>query len=288
MSMLNEIQTGFLAHFDGWVKKYLDGLADNADVATTLYESEAYSLNGGGKRFRPFFCFLIFRVFSEDIKKIANWCLAIEMIHTYSLIHDDLPCMDNDDYRRGKLTNHKVYGEDMALLAGDGLLSDAFGLIAEDVHLNANTKVQLIKMLSQKIGSSGMVSGQVFDMEAKNDVTIYQLERIHRLKTANLIQAAGEGAAYICNSPSLQHKAISELSFHVGMAFQIKDDLLDLQDNAQDFKNFGSVIGLSKAQTELELHSHQAEEGLKQLQGFADINLAEISQLINYNLNRKS
>lgn len=123
---LDEQQNEFIFQFESWLKSYLDNLQKNKNYSGVLLKSQAYSLLSGGKRFRPFLAYLVFKLFSNELNKIKNLCLSLEMVHTYSLIHDDLPCMDNDDLRRGKPTNHKVFSEDISLLAGDGLLTDVF------------------------------------------------------------------------------------------------------------------------------------------------------------------
>ena len=150
-SNLEQKQSEFVFQFEDWLKIYLLETSISKQGSALLRESQGYSLSSGGKRFRPFLASLVFKLFSQDIQKLKNYCLALEMIHTYSLIHDDLPCMDNDDFRRGKPSNHRVYTEDISLLAGDGLLTDAFFLIADDKMLNADAKVEMIGLLSKKL-----------------------------------------------------------------------------------------------------------------------------------------
>ena len=155
---LKNERTHFLNTFEKSVNDYLqENLFQKNKYAVVVNESIQYSLKSSGKRFRPFLAHLVFKLGSENDSLLKSWALAIEFIHTYSLIHDDLPCMDNDDYRRGVLTNHKVYGDDVALLAGDSLISEAFRLISEDQNLKAEIRIQLIKLLAEKIGPAGMV-----------------------------------------------------------------------------------------------------------------------------------
>lgn len=236
----------------------------------------------GGKRFRPFLTYLVFSLFSNEYNKIKNYSFAVEMIHTYSLIHDDLPCMDNDDFRRGQPTNHKVFSEEIALLAGDGLLTDAFYMISNDQTLNAETKIKLVCLLSEKTGSAGMVGGQALDMQADKNLNLVQLKKIHTLKTANLIQAAAMGGALAAEAGEAELHNISEFSHALGMAFQIKDDLLDVNDKEQDYKSYVTLLGLEKTYDELQTYSNEARQSLRSLPGNTDV----LIELINYNLKR--
>lgn len=278
-------QQEFVKQFNDWVWAYISQCRQDKNFSQMLLNSQEYSMLSGGKRFRPFLTTLVFELFSQDLVKIKNFCLALEMIHTYSLIHDDLPCMDDDDLRRGKPTNHKVFSEDIALLAGDGLLTDVFFLISSDVHLNDQVKVKLIKLVSEKVGSRGMVSGQVLDMQANKDVTFDELRKIHTLKTANLIQVAALGAALISESEDSDAFNISQYGFHLGMAFQIKDDLLDEADKDQGFKSYLSLLGSEKTDSELSHHSEQAQKYLTALNGK---NIKFLAELVKFNLQRRS
>jgi len=282
-SALELQQREFIGQFENWLQSYLDASKKDNFFAPVLLQSQSYSLLSGGKRFRPFLAFLVFKLFSENFIKIRSLCLALEMVHTYSLIHDDLPCMDNDDLRRGKPTNHKVFSEDISLLAGDGLLSDVFFLLAADKNLTAPVKIELVQLLSEKIGSRGMVSGQVFDMQAAAGITSEELRRIHQLKTANLIQAAAMGAALTAEASEAELHNISEFSFHLGMAFQIKDDILDGNDKEQDFKSYVSFLGAEKTQELLREHSDAAVDAIK---SFSKSDL--LLDLVNFNLQRTS
>ena len=279
---LTTLQAHFVKQFDQWLEDYLIDCQKLPDYSSLLLKSQSYSLHTGGKRFRPFLAYLIFKLFSDENIKIKNLCLSLEMVHTYSLIHDDLPCMDNDDIRRGQPTNHKVFKEDTALLAGDGLLSDVFGILAMDPHSSPEVRVKIIALLSEKIGSFGMVSGQVKDMQANNDVNINDLKTIHTLKTANLIQAAAVGAALVAEASETELHNISEFSQALGMAFQIKDDLLDYNDKEQDFKSYVKILGLEKTKNELQNYSNSASSALNKFGDRAQY----LKQLIDYNLQR--
>lgn len=284
MQQLDVLQIDFIKTFSAWLDVYLQAQKKHQDIASILADSQSYSLLSGGKRFRPFLCALVYRLFASDNKKIQNFCLALEMIHTYSLIHDDLPCMDNDDFRRGKPTNHKVFSEEIALLAGDALLTDVFYFLASDQNLSHQVRTELISCLALRIGSAGMISGQVFDMRAEKGILLAELQQIHRLKTANLIQAAALGATIIAEVSAAEKELVAEFSHQLGLAFQIKDDLLDAHDPEQDFKSYLSVIGVEQTESELQAHSDKAREALKKLKLETDVLL----QLVDFNLNRTS
>ncbi len=275
-------QNQFIEKFEAWLRDYLNDCAANLNHSAVLLASQQYSLLSGGKRFRPFLASLVYSLFSDETVRLRNFCVGLEMIHTYSLIHDDLPCMDNDDFRRGKPTNHKVYSEDVALLAGDGLLTDVFGLLAADHALAAEARVNVIQMLVCRIGSFGMVGGQTLDMKVTSQVQLDDLKRIHKLKTANLIEAAALGAGIYAGADASALTALQSFGHSLGMAFQIKDDLLDVQDKAQDFKSYVGVLGLAETQKHLETYSEQAREQIRSLKK----NSTLIEQLIDFNLTR--
>ena len=210
------------------INSALDGVIETSPLNTNLEESMQYSLNAGGKRIRPLLVFLTLDVLNQDYKKVKT-ALALEMIHTYSLIHDDLPAMDNDDYRRGKLTNHKVYGEWKAILAGDALLTKAFEIIADDELLESDVKVKILSRLAHNSGHLGMVGGQTLDMQSEDKpVDLDTLEQIHKAKTGALLQFAVLSAADIAKVDKSTSQALEDFSNHMGLMFQIKDDLLDV------------------------------------------------------------
>lgn len=205
-----------------------------------LIESMEYSLTAGGKRLRPYLVMAAaYAVHADETtveKAIAPAC-AVEYIHTYSLIHDDLPAMDNDDLRRGKPTNHKVFGEAMAILAGDALLTGAFGIItslAREGKLDPLVAVEIIDDLSRYAGALGMVGGQVADMEAEQGITsIEQLEYIHEHKTSDLVVFSVLAGARIAGANAHQLQQLELYGRNIGMAFQIQDDVLDLVGDEQ-------------------------------------------------------
>ena len=283
MRNLAEEQNQFNTVFEDWLRSHLELLSRQPDYAPILLQSQSYSLLSGGKRFRPFLTHLVHRLFSDDRQKLRSFCLGIEMVHTYSLIHDDLPCMDDDEMRRGQPTNHIRFSEDIALLAGDGLLTDTFCLLARDTELPESVRIKLIEILSELTGSAGMVSGQVFDMKATADISLDQLEQIHRLKTANLIQAAAVGGALIAGANEQETACIKNFGLHIGMAFQIQDDLLDGTDKEQSYKSYLSLLGSAGAARELQKHSEQALNLLSQL---AKRDTSILRQLVAFNLQR--
>lgn len=193
-----------------------------------LFEAMEYSLLAGGKRLRPIFAFEFCRLCGVEWKNAAPFAAAIEMIHTYSLIHDDLPCMDNDDFRRGRLTNHKVYGEAMAVLAGDALLTDAF-CVASTAKLQGTAMADAIAVLAECAGSLGMVGGQVLDiMSEERTLSEQEVLDIQTRKTGALINAACVLGVLAAGGSEEQVAAAGKFAGLLGLAFQIRDDMLDV------------------------------------------------------------
>ena len=278
---LVQFQTEFIFEFNQYTETYFKTLAQKLPEAKVLWESLEYSFKSGGKRFRPFLTFLVARAYgAASAKKTLPYALAVEMIHTYSLIHDDLPCMDNDDLRRGKPTSHKVFGEDIALLTGDAFLTQAFSLLA--TAYEATTALPLIQLLAEKSGALGMIAGQVLDMKSRPEMTLQQLELMHRLKTGALIEAAVVGSAIILANQDV--KNFSEFGQAIGLAFQIKDDILDANDKDQNYKSFISLLGLEKTEQELSKQTQLAKESLKNLK---HLDVGALTALVAYNEIRK-
>lgn len=223
------------------VEKELEALSAESDPDYGIVcDAMRYSLLSGGKRLRPFlaieFASLASRASGTDPARADKCALrfgaALEMIHTYSLIHDDLPCMDNDDYRRGRLTNHKVFGEALAVLAGDGLLTAAFET-ASNAPADPAVTVKAIRILSEQAGELGMVGGQVLDMEAEEqELTEQGIYDIQRRKTGALIQAACQIGVVAANGTQQQLDAAKTYAQNLGLAFQIRDDMLDVLGDA--------------------------------------------------------
>jgi geranylgeranyl diphosphate synthase type II len=205
-----------------------------------------YSLFAGGKRIRPILCIEAARAIAEECSGILAAACSLELIHTYSLIHDDLPALDNDDYRRGKLTNHKVFGDAMAVLAGDALLTLAFQVLAQ-LDAPDYTKTRLIAELAVSSGTvGGMVGGQVADLEGEGKPPDAQLlETIHRAKTGALLRAALRMGANAAGASQSQYEALSGYGEHVGLAFQIVDDILDVEESSE---SLGKTAGKDAAQ----------------------------------------
>ena len=215
------------------VDRYLESVIPDAHVPpTTLHESMRYSLFAGGKRVRPILAIAAAEAISFPAEGVLPVASSLELIHTYSLIHDDLPAMDNDDYRRGKLTNHKVYGEAMAILAGDALLTLAFDICSDPKLLNSidpARQVQLIHELARGAGNLGMVGGQVLDIQAENrDIDLPTLQDIHVHKTGKLIRAAVRMGAIFAGGSPAQLASPTAYAEDVGLAFQIADDVLNV------------------------------------------------------------
>lgn len=197
-----------------------------------IYEAMRYSLLAGGKRIRPILCLATCEMMGGTIEMAMPTACAVEMIHTMSLIHDDLPAMDNDDYRRGKLTNHKVYGEDVAILAGDGLLALAFDFVAIQTPQSVNREVvlQVIARLGRALGAAGLVGGQVVDLESegKSDIPLETLNFIHKHKTAALLEACVVCGGIIAGASPEDVERLTRYAQNIGLAFQIIDDILDI------------------------------------------------------------
>lgn len=196
-----------------------------------IYEAMRYSLMAGGKRLRPILCLATCELIGGTLDMAMPTACAVEMVHTMSLIHDDLPAMDNDDYRRGKLTNHKVYGESIAILAGDGLLSYAFEYIAaETKNVPAERVLRVIAHLGRAFGATGVVGGQVVDLESegKSDITLETLTFIHNHKTGALLSACVACGAILAGATEEDLEKLSRYAHNIGLAFQIIDDILDI------------------------------------------------------------
>ena len=238
-----------------------------------LYEAMDYSLLGGGKRIRAILALEFCRLCCGDWKKAAPFAAAIEMIHAYSLIHDDLPSMDNDDFRRGKLTNHKVYGEGMAILAGDALLSDAFSCVAS-ADLPAKDIAFAVSILAGNIGSWGMVGGQVLDiMSEERELSEQEVLDVQSRKTGALINASCALGVIAGGGTEEQLKAACGFARLLGLAFQIRDDMLDVIGTQEELgkgvgtdeaKNtFVRLYGLEKCEELVEKYTSTAIEQLK-------------------------
>ena len=216
-----------------------------------IYEAMRYSLLAGGKRLRPILCIATCEMLGGTIAMAMPTACALEMVHTMSLIHDDLPAMDNDDYRRGKLTNHKVYGEDIAILAGDGLLAYAFEYIAKATQgVPAEQVLQVIAQLAHAVGATGLVGGQVVDLECegKSDTSVETLTYIHTHKTGALLEACVVCGAILAGASAEVLQQLSRYAQNIGLAFQIVDDILDITATQEELgKTAGKDLQAQKA-----------------------------------------
>ena len=238
-----------------------------------LYDAMEYSLLAGGKRLRPVFAFDFCRMCGGDWKKAVPFAAAVEMIHTYSLIHDDLPSMDNDDYRRGRLTNHKVFGEGMAILAGDALLTDAFAVCTMTELANPANMGFAVALLAECAGSLGMVGGQVLDIMAESrELTEREVIDIQSRKTGRLINAACVLGVIAAGGSGEQIEAAAKFAGSLGLAFQIRDDMLDVIGTQEEMgkgvgtdenKNtFVKLYGLEKCEELVQKYTDTAIECL--------------------------
>jgi len=254
-------------------------LQQDPNIPVKLYEAIHYSIKAGGKRLRPIIVILACQASGGTQKDALPAAAAIEMIHTYSLIHDDLPAMDDDDYRRGKPSNHKVFGEGIAILAGDSLLTLAFNILASNI---ANTTLvrDLVLELSHAAGASGMIGGQVEDLLSVNaHKTLEKVELIHQGKTAMLIRAAARMGGLCAQTTANKIDKLGEFGLKLGHAFQITDDLLDITSTLQEMGKptqkdhkagkltYPSVVGVDKAQQQVKILIEQA---LGELEDFKD------------------
>ena len=260
-------------------------------------EAMLYSLEAGGKRIRPLLILATVKAFDKDVSAAYGAAAAIEWVHTYSLIHDDLPAIDNDDLRRGKPTNHKVFGEAVAILAGDALLTYSFGIIARLEHVSAEEKIRLIDLMSLSAGAEGMVGGQVLDIEGEEKkLELAELEQVHRLKTGALLTFSILAGAILGEATPEQMVAYSKFGEHVGIAFQIQDDILDVtgtseelgktagKDESSEKSTYPSLLTLSGAQEKLDYHAAEAMAALQEVGGDQE-RLEQLTQLI---VNRKN
>mgnify|MGYP006279284343 CR=1 FL=1 len=216
-----------------------------------IYEAMRYSLLAGGKRLRPILCLASCELVGGTIEMAMPTACALEMIHTMSLIHDDLPAMDNDDYRRGKLTNHKQFGEDIAILAGDGLLAYAFEYVASHTQgVNPASVLQVVAQLGHAVGATGLVGGQVVDLasEGNPDIGLDTLNYIHTHKTGALLEACVVTGALLGGASQDKLAGLSRYAYNIGLAFQIVDDILDITATQEELgKTAGKDVEANKA-----------------------------------------
>ncbi|ADG82550.1 polyprenyl synthetase family protein [Thermincola potens] len=260
------------------LSQYLPG---EDEYPETIHQSMRYSMLAGGKRLRPVLVLAAAEAVGGDVKKVIPAACAIEMIHTYSLIHDDLPAMDDDNYRRGKPTNHVVYGEAIAILAGDALLTLAFEVLSslvEEPGIDPQKVLRVIKEISLAAGSRGLIGGQVVDIGSENlDISAETLKYIHIHKTGALFKAALKTGAILSSASEEQITALSRYAHFLGLGFQITDDILDIEGDTEklgkpvgsDIKKkkatYPSIFGLQEAK---QMAREAVAESLMSLEGF--------------------
>lgn len=263
---------------DQSLKAYFDREREYNKV---LYDSMAYSINVGGKRVRPILMLLSYYIYKSDYKKVLSPAMAIEMIHTYSLIHDDLPCMDNDDLRRGKPTNHKVFGEAIAVLAGDALLNEAMKVLVDYSLEEGRDALRATKIIADAAGSDGMIGGQIVDIinEEKEEISLDELNYMHLKKTGELIKASILAGGVLAGASDKDIKKLEEFGYKLGLAFQIKDDILDVVGNAEDLgknvhkdqecnkNNYITIFGLEECKDKCVNLTEECIEILSSIEG---------------------
>ncbi|MCJ1908840.1 polyprenyl synthetase family protein [Planococcus ruber] len=274
------------------IQQELSSLIQELNIPASLKDSMDYSLQAGGKRIRPILLLAVVQELGGSHPDALKVAAAIEMIHTYSLIHDDLPSMDNDDLRRGMPTNHKVYGEAVAILAGDALLTYSFGIVARLQHVSSDDKIRLIDLMSVSAGAEGMVGGQVLDIEGEEKkLTLAELEQVHRLKTGALLTFSIVAGAILGGATPEQMVALSKFGEHIGLAFQIQDDILDVtgtsqelgktagKDESSEKSTYPGLLTLPKAKEKLDYHASEALAAIQSLGGNPQL-LNELTALI--------
>ncbi|MFD1030694.1 polyprenyl synthetase family protein [Metaplanococcus flavidus] len=270
----------FRSYYEPLIQQELQDQIEALSIPASLKESMNYSLQAGGKRIRPILMLAVMHELGANHPDALKVAAAIEMIHTYSLIHDDLPSMDDDDLRRGMPTNHKVYGEAVAILAGDALLTYSFGLIARLENISNDDKVNLIDLMSVSSGAEGMVGGQILDIEGEEKkLALEELEQVHRLKTGALLTFSILAGAILAQAKSETIVALTRFGEHLGLAFQIQDDILDVtgtseelgktagKDENSEKSTYPGILTLPRAKEKLDHHASQALQSIDGLDG---------------------
>ncbi|MEA3321072.1 MAG: farnesyl diphosphate synthase [Bacillota bacterium] len=276
------------------VEDALYSYMNSVEAPEVLLKSMNYSLKAGGKRLRPLLVLATLKSFGKPEELGIPVACAVEMIHTYSLVHDDLPSMDDDDYRRGKPTNHKVYGEAMAILAGDALLTHSFEVMEDLLNLDVQPMkvVTLMKELAKASGPRGMVGGQVADMEGEGKLlSLQDLEYIHRNKTGKLLGYSIVAGAILGDATEEQIAKLEQFADHLGLAFQIRDDILDIEgdaskigkpvgsDTLNEKVTYPSLLTMKGAKEKLEYHINEAKQILADIPLESDL-LVQLCDLI--------
>lgn len=295
MMNLNEYITHTSAIVDAALNQFLPA---ETCAPQTIHKAMRYSIFAGGKRLRPVLCLAAEEACGGTGKAALPAACAVEMIHTYSLIHDDLPAMDNDDLRRGKPTNHKVFGEGIAILAGDALLTEAFAVIAKTAPTTRYSTLDFIKELALTAGSTKLIGGQVLDLEGEHSpLSKEELIRIHEGKTAALLTSSLRFGAMAADANETTLEAITRFGYNLGIAFQVVDDILDVtssteelgktagKDSQAEKATYVTILGMENAKKEAHLYTVAALDSLQILPKNLSLRLKEITE---YLLKRKN
>lgn len=278
------------------VELAMQELIESSEMPKRLRDAMTYSLEAGGKRIRPALVYAVLETYSMSLERGREVAASLEMVHTYSLIHDDLPAMDDDDLRRGRPTNHRQFDEATAILAGDALLTDAFRILTQ-MPLPALDVVEIIRIFGLAAGSSGMVGGQLDDMlaEKRNNVTLEELQSIHERKTGALLVYALEAGAILAGSSVEDRMHLKQFGRHLGIAFQIQDDILDVvgdeqaigkrvgSDELNDKTTYPKLLGLEGAKQALEQEVGAAHAAIESLSVPAPLLLEMLSFVVKRN-----
>jgi geranylgeranyl diphosphate synthase type II len=280
----------FLENKKNIIDKALDEYLPSEEKSPSIiHKAMRYSVFGGGKRIRPILTLATAELFGKDTESVIKTACGIELIHTFSLIHDDLPCIDNDDFRRGKPSNHKVFGEAIALLAGDALLVSGFDLIIKNSEVKEIKKqsiLKLIKEISLYIGTENMLGGQVEDITLKNeDISKEDLVGLYMKKTAALICLSIRAGAILSDAKKRQLKALTKYGENIGLAFQIIDDMLDIMQDQRDAgrPTYANKYGIKESKSECERLIKEAKDSLK----IFDQKAETLRNIADYLLTRK-
>lgn len=270
----------FRSYYEPLIQQELLEQVSSLSIPDSLKESMNYSLQAGGKRIRPILLLAVMHELGHNHPDALKVAAAVEMIHTYSLIHDDLPSMDDDDLRRGMPTNHKVFGEAVAILAGDALVTYSFGLIARLENVSSDDKVQLIDLMSVSAGAEGMVGGQILDIEGEEKkLELQELEQVHRLKTGALLTFSILAGAILAQANPGTIMSLTRFGEHLGLAFQIQDDILDVtgtseelgktagKDENSEKSTYPGILTLPRAKEKLDYHASEALAAIDGLDG---------------------
>ncbi|MDV6379241.1 polyprenyl synthetase family protein [Sporosarcina sp. GW1-11] len=275
---MNETLRAFMDEKIPEIERELMNQLAKSDIPDVLHESMTYSVEAGGKRIRPLLVLAVLHDLDSDSADALRVAASVEFIHTYSLIHDDLPCMDDDDFRRGKPTNHTVFGEDIATLAGDAMQAMAFQALAELRETNVSDALELVGLLAKASGAQGMVKGQVLDMKGEQRVLpLAELEEVHIHKTGALLSYCIEAGAVLAQATEEQRTQLRRFSKNIGLAFQIQDDILDVtatteqlgkpanSDTSSEKSTYPSLLGLDGARAQLKERHEEALDALQSI-----------------------